>query len=179
MGNTLVNYSGAAAPPDSESGAILTGPAASATPPTEAPPMLAETIAKPAPGAQIVVLRSGLCVNPAWLAAQSHPQWVEMAEFASLLHVELKLDCTAIKRLLKLWNALTVLAADEIGDRAIACPCRVLSTSDKPAPAARGVVATVYSDGEVNFHVQLEGLDTTLWLFEKLDLERFKEPGNE
>lgn len=176
MGNPLVNDFGAAAPRDSDSGATPTSPAASATPPTEAKPMLAETTTNPATDAQTFVLRSGLCMNPAWPAAQSNPQWQEMAEFASLFQVEVELDSATIKRLYILWNTLIELAADEIGDWVIASPCRVLSTSDKPAPQARGVGATVYSDGEVNFHVHLDGLDTALWLVEKLDLERFDHP---
>lgn len=172
MGNPLLSDLGASAPPDCASAVTRSNPAASATPTTEATPMLAQPIASPETNAQILKLRSGLCLNPAWPKHPPHPQELVLAEFTAMLHVELALDRVAISRLLVLWNTLIDLAADEIGDWIIASPCQVFSTSDKPAPLARGVGATVYSDGEVNFHVHLDGLDTPLWLVEKLDLEQ-------
>ena len=146
-------------------------------PPQEASPSMANANSSPGPQASPpdtapISLVSGLCMNPAVPRVQGSQEWLAMAEFASALVVELKLEQPALQRLIELWNTLIEVGADEIGDWALNCSCSIVEAPAGKILRMLGVGVTVYDDGEVSFYLQVEGLDTTLWLTEHLDLER-------
>lgn len=121
------------------------------------------------PQRQPVVIHSGLMLNPAWPTYYS-PAAIDMAELASTLRVELILDTAAVNRLLALHDALVAIDADQIEDWNTGMNCKVTTKGPAEAPKLVGVGAAVYADGDVFISVNLDGIGSSLWLLEPLNL---------
>lgn len=116
-----------------------------------------------------IVIHSGLMLNPAWPTSFS-PAAMDMAELASTFRVELLLDEVAINRLLALHDALVAIDADQIEDWNTGMSCIVTAKGPAEAPKLVGVGAAVYADGDVFISVNLDGVGSSLWLLEPLNL---------
>lgn len=116
-----------------------------------------------------LVIHCGLMLNPAWPTHFS-PAAMDMAELASTLRAELILDGAAINRLLALHDALVAIDADQIEDWNTGMSCKVTTKGPAEAPTLVGVGAAVYADGDVFISVSLEGIGSSLWLLEPLNL---------
>lgn len=121
------------------------------------------------PQRQPIVIHSGLMLNPAWPTSFS-PAAMGMAELASTFRVELLLDEVAINRLLALHDALVAIDADQIEDWNTGMSCIVTAKGPAEAPKLVGVGAAVYADGDVFISVNLDGVGSSLWLLEPLNL---------
>lgn len=82
----------------------------------------------------------------------------------------LQIDQPALDRLFELWNAITVVGADEIGDWAFAAVCSLSSEDGLKPPRVVSVSATVFADGAVSCSVQIETIDVPLSFVEELEL---------
>jgi hypothetical protein len=112
---------------------------------------------------------SGLRLNPAW-PHQAPSECQGLCDLASSLTVELQLAGAEVARLSNLWRSLQAIGADEIGDWALTRRGTVTGAQGSVVPALLAVGATVYADGEVYLTVQLDGVETALWLTEVIDL---------
>lgn len=117
-------------------------------------------------------ITSGLVLNPSWPSDFSEEVAQGLAKLAAVVTVEFEVNLAVLRRLQDLWACIEAVAADEIADWALDVSCRAHTAGDQPAPMVLAVGATVYATGEVNFSVQLEGLETALWLGHTLELDR-------
>lgn len=121
-------------------------------------------------------INSGLVLNPSWPSDFSEEVAEGLAKLAAIVTVEFELNLEALRRLQDLWACIEAIAADEIADWALDVSCQAHTAGDQPAPMVLAVGATVYATGEVNFSVQLKGMETALWLGHTLELDRLS-PG--
>lgn len=82
----------------------------------------------------------------------------------------LQIDQPSLDRLFEMWNAISVVGADEIGDWAFAAPCSLSSEDGLKPPRVVSVSATVFADGAVALAVQIETIDSPLSFVEELEL---------
>lgn len=122
-------------------------------------------------------VRAGLrLVNLAEPAHRLPGDTLAMEQLAQSAQVELQLGAELVQRLFALWNGLTALEADEIGDWALGAQVHIQCAPGQPLPPVIAVGATVYASGEVAFSLQFEGFDAPLWLDEQPDLSALSEP---
>jgi hypothetical protein len=116
-----------------------------------------------------VSIASGLCLNPSW-PTHTSGEAANLQELANQVQVILHLNRAALDRLFALWKTLTEINADEIGDWAFEATVSVTATAPIAVPTVRSLLATVYTDGDVLVGVAFEGIDSALWLIERVDL---------